>query len=46
MVSINNGVKQAYFFVTRLNDSTSFEVIREVRQEVHEYLAGGVILDL
>lgn len=47
---VNYGVYQQWsetgvFYVTRLNDNASFEVIREVRQEVHDYLAGGVILD-
>lgn len=36
---------QGAFFVTRLNENAKYEVLGEIRAEVHDFLAGGTILD-
>lgn len=36
---------QGAFFVTRLNDNAKYEVIKEIRADAHDFLAGGTILD-
>ncbi len=33
------------FFVTRLNENASYEVISTLREDIHDYLSGGTILD-
>ncbi len=33
------------FFVTRLNENATYEVVSEIRADIHDFLAGGTILD-
>jgi hypothetical protein len=33
------------FFVTRLNENATYEVVNEIRADIHDFLAGGTILD-
>lgn len=47
---VNYGVYQKWtdqgaFFVTRLNDNAKYGVLRELRADAHDFLAGGTILD-
>ncbi|MEB2778135.1 hypothetical protein SYJ56_22680 [Algoriphagus sp. D3-2-R+10] len=32
--------------MTRLNENASYEVVGEIRKDIHDFLAGGTILDL
>lgn len=47
---VNYGVYKKWteggaFFVTRLNENASYEVVGEIREDIHDFLAGGTILD-
>lgn len=33
------------FFVTRLNENATYEVVNEIRPDIHDFLSGGTILD-
>ncbi len=33
------------FYVTRLNENATYEVVSQIRADIHDFLAGGTILD-
>lgn len=47
---VNYGVYKKWtehgaFYVTRLNENANYEVVSQIRADIHDFLAGGTILD-